>query len=614
MSYEAPIEEMIATLEAAGGLSRLIGDGTLQGLDRDLVRSVLEEAGKFGSGVLAPLNRRGDEIGSHLQDGRVTLPAEWPDAYRQWCEAGWSALPCASEHGGQDLPHLVAMAVAEVWQSSNLAFGLCPILTQGAIEAIEAAASDELKARYLPNMVSGKWTGTMNLTEPQAGSDLGVVKTRAMPQPDGTFRIFGTKIFISYGDHEMTENIIHLVLARLPDAPEGTRGISLFIVPKYLVNADGSIGARNDLRPTGVEEKLGIHSSPTCVMTYGERDGATGYMVGEPNRGLAAMFVMMNRARLAVGIQGVGVAERATQHAVAFARERRQGRAASAPGDGIAPIIEHPDVRRMLLTMRAMTAAARAICYETAGALDASERAEDPARRKAAADKVALLTPVAKSFATEGSVEVASLGIQVHGGMGFVEETGAAQFLRDARILPIYEGTNGIQAIDLVTRKLPLEGGAVLKRYVGELAGIPDKVEASNQPGAAKTAARLADAIAALSEASRWMGERLKSGEIDAALAGATAYQRLFGITAGGCLLARCAYGKGASEAARGRLGALARFFATNIANRAPGLASRIEAGSGSVLEVPARSVRGVEDRQGKGTRRHERACEDRAA
>ena len=437
-------------------------------------------------------------------------------------------------------------------------------------------------------MVTGEWTGTMNLTEPHAGSDLGQLKTRAERRSDGSYRIFGTKIFITYGDHEMTGNIVHLVLARLTDAPPGTRGISLFLVPKYLVSPDGSLGVRNDVVCAGVEHKLGIHASPTCVMKYGENDGAVGYLVGEENRGLNVMFIMMNAARLAVGVQGVALAERATQRAVAYARERKQGRSAVTKGTDMAPIIEHPDIRRSLLTMKALTQAARAICLVTARETDIARRAKDPAERAAAANRVALLTPVAKAFSTDIGCEVASIGVQVHGGMGFIEETGAAHIYRDARILPIYEGTNGIQALDLVARKLPLEGGKVAAAYIGELQKTVEEVRASNRPEFGRMGERLGEAVAALAEASRWMGSALQTNP-EAAMAGATPYLRLFGLAAGGIYLAR-----GALAAARdGGQGpstaqpiALARFFAENLATAAAGLKDTVVGGADSTLAL----------------------------
>jgi len=431
-------------------------------------------------------------------------------------------------------------------------------------------------------MVSGEWTGTMNLTEAHAGTDLGALKTRAVPQADGSYRIFGTKIYITYGDHELASNIIHLVLARCPDAPAGTRGISLFVVPKFLVNPDGSLGARNDLRATGLEHKLGIHGSPTCVMTYGERDGAIGHLVGELGRGLNHMFVMMNRARLDVGMQGVATAERATQRALAYARERRQGRSATTPTGAMALIADHPDIRRTLMQMRALTAAARALCLVTAQALDDSDRSLESATRNDAADLAALLTPVAKAFSTDAAVEVASLGVQVHGGSGFIEATGAAQHYRDARILPIYEGANGVQAIDLVTRKLPLQGGRVVHAFMAGLDAQTAEIAASNWPGLAPLAVNLAEANAALREATDWLGRQLPTNP-EAALAAATPYLRLFGIAAGGSYLGAAALQSarsGAASAADRRRLAIGAFFAASLSPGARALAKVVMDGA----------------------------------
>jgi alkylation response protein AidB-like acyl-CoA dehydrogenase len=585
MTYRAPVDDILAALKTAVGLDGLIAQGIYDGLDVDTVRAILEEAGRFASEVLEPLNRVGDKAGSRLVDGTVVTPPGWKDAYRRFAEAGWSALPCPEAYGGQGLPGLVSMAAGEIWNAANLSFGLCPLLTQGAIDALSAHGSDELKRIYLPRMISGEWTGTMNLTEPQAGSDLAALKARAVPEADGSYRIFGTKIFITYGDHELTDNIVHMVLARLPDAPPGTKGISLFLVPKRLVNPDGSLGARNDLVCAGLEEKLGIHASPTCVMTFGEKDGAIGYLVGEPNRGLATMFIMMNAARLAVGVQGVAVAERATQRALEYANERRQGRALKAPAGDMVPIVTHPDVKRTLLTMKALTQAARAICLVTAAEIDISHRAGDEQERQIAAHRAALLTPIAKAFSTDVGCEVASLGVQVHGGMGFVEETGAAQYYRDARILPIYEGTNGIQAIDLVTRKLPLINGEVVKAFIGGLAETAAEIEASNRPQCGRMGQRLVQAVVALEEATQWMGRMLLSRP-EAALVGATPYLRLFGIATGGVYLARGALAavRRSDEADNAIL--MARFFAENIATAAPGLAETVMGGAEVLLGV----------------------------
>jgi alkylation response protein AidB-like acyl-CoA dehydrogenase len=587
MTYRAPVDDIVAALNTAGGLPDLIDGGVLPGLDAETVRAVIEEAGNFATDVLDPLNRVGDTTGSCLADGVVVTPPGWKEAYQRFAEAGWCALPCPEEYGGQGLPSVVAMAVCEIWNSANLAFGMCPLLTNGAIDAIEIAGSEDLKQTYLPRMVSGEWTGTMNLTEPQAGSDLNAVTTRAEPAGDGTYRLFGTKIFISYGDHELTANIIHLVLARLPDAPPGTRGISLFLVPKHLVNADGSLGARNDVVCAGLEHKLGIKASPTAVMKFGERgEGALGYLVGEENRGLNTMFIMMNTARMAVGVQGVALAERATQRAILFARERRQGRtSASKPGE-MGPILAHPDVRRNLMTMRALTQAARGICLALAREIDISRRSPNEEDRRQAADRAALLTPIAKAFSTDVACEVSSIGVQIHGGMGFVEETGAAQHLRDARILPIYEGTNGIQAIDLVTRKLPLQGGGAVKSYVGQMLETARQVQSSNHPGFGSMGDRLMATLAALDEASHWIGAMLAK-DPDAALGSATPYLRLFALASGGHYLAKGALAAAQSGEAGDRI-ALARFFAENLGVTGPGLAQSVMSGSHALL--PAES------------------------
>ena len=585
MTYRAPIDDIRAALDSAAGLPGLMADGTLAGIDADVVGSVLEGAARFAEVVLDPIDRGGDKAGSKLVDGKVQTPPGWDTAYKAFVDGGWSALSGTEEFGGQHLPHVLASSAIEIWCGASLAFGLCPLLTQGAVDAIRLAATPELKARFLPKMVAGEWTGTMNLTEPQAGTDLGALKSKAVPQADGSFRIFGTKIFITYGDHELTSNIIHLVLARLPDAPAGTRGISLFLVPKFLVNTDGSLGARNDLRALSLEHKLGIHASPTCLMSFGETDGAVGYLVGETGRGLNHMFVMMNRARLDVGMQGVAVAERATQRAIAYAKDRKQGRTAKTPAGAMAPIIEHPDVRRNLMTMRALTAAGRAICLATARELDVSERAADAGVRAAAANRMALLTPVAKAFSTDIGVEVASIGVQVHGGMGFIEETGAAQHLRDARILPIYEGTNGIQAIDLVTRKLPLEGGKVVAAYFGDLDATASELAASNVDGFKRMGERFAEANAALRAATVWLGAQVQ-GNPDAALAGATPYLRLFGIAACGHYLGRgalLAARSGAAGGASARQIALAKFFAETFSPGASGLARTVTEGASSL-------------------------------
>ena len=582
MSYQAPVDDIMLALKSTTDVPGLAERGVYDGLDLDTIRSVIEEAGKFAAAVLEPINSTGDRTGCRLNGGKVETAPGWDEAYRAFAEAGWNALPCPEAWGGQGLPEIVSMAACEIWNSANLAFGLCPLLTQGAVGALDALGTEELKARYLPKMVTGEWTGTMNLTEPHAGSDLGALKTRAERQPDGTYRLYGTKIFITFGEHELAKNIIHMVLARLSDAPAGTKGITLFLVPKVLVNADGSLGARNDVACAGLEHKLGIHGSPTCTMAYGDNDGAVGYLVGEENRGLAAMFLMMNAARLAVGVQGVAIAERATQRAIAYARERRQGH--GPDGSGMVAIIEHADIRRSLLTMKALTQAARMICLATAREIDVSHRAKSEGERQAAALRAALLTPVAKAFSTDIGCEVASLGVQVHGGTGFIEETGAAQYFRDARILPIYEGTNGIQAIDLVLRKVPLEGGRVIAAYIGELERTVAEVNASNQPAFGEMGKRLGEAVGALKSASKWMGAQLASNR-EAALAGATPYLRLFAIAAGGIYLARGALAS-VRDGREGNAISQARTFAENISTGAAGLALTVTGGAGSILAV----------------------------
>jgi len=588
VTYHAPLADISSALKYAAGVPAAIDEGLFGDLTMDDVDAVLAEAARFAGEVLAPLNRAGDTYGTQFKDGVVTTAPGWKEAYNGWREGGWNAVTGPAEWGGQALPHTLNMACLEMWNAAALSFSLGPLLTVAAVDALHAHGSDALKQAYLKKLVSGEWAGTMQLTEPQAGSDVGALRTRAERATDGTYRLKGQKIFITYGEHDLTDNIIHFVLARLPDAPPGTRGISLFLVPKFLLNRDGSLGARNDIRAHSVEHKLGIHGSPTCTMILGDRDGAVGYLIGEENAGMAAMFTMMNRARLAVGVQGVGVAEGATQQALAYARERRQGRTSGMKATESAPIIAHPDVRRTLLTMRALTGAARAICYATAMALDRSERGKDAALRKAAVERTSLLTPVAKAFSTDIGVEVTSLGVQVHGGMGFIEETGAAQFYRDARITPIYEGTNGIQAIDLVTRKLPLSGGAAVAALIKELRGIVEAVEANNDPAFGWTPVRLEEAVESLARATEWMLGRLDK-DADAALAGATPYLRLFGLATGGCLLAQEALSAlrlGGVEA--GPRVALARFFAENCAVQAGALERSAVEGAPGVLGAEA--------------------------
>ena len=588
MIYRAPINDILLALNHGAGLKAAVEAGHYGDFDADITTAVLEEAGKIASDVLAPLNRIGDQHGIKLADNKVTTAPGWPDAYRRWIEGGWNAVSGPEEFGGQGLPLAINAACTEIWSAANMAFGLCPLLTLSAIEALDAHGSDELKKIYLAKLVSGEWTGTMQLTEPQAGSDVGALRTRADRADDGSYRIKGSKIFITYGDHDMTDNIVHFVLARLPDAPVGTKGISLFLIPKFLVNADGSLGARNDIYPSGVEHKLGIHASPTCTMTMGDHGGAIGYIVGEENAGMRAMFTMMNQARLAVGLEGVGIADRAFQQALSYAQERKQGRAVGSKSGGSDAIINHPDIKRMLLQMRALTAASRSICYATAVALDIAARAKDEKVRSDAAARGALLTPIAKAFSTDIGNEVAYLGVQVHGGMGFIEETGAAQHARDARITAIYEGTNGIQAIDLVTRKLGVNNGASVFKLLDELNEVVRKVEASNDPAFGLTGAKLRDALGSLDRTSRWLLEKLASNPTDA-LAGATPYLRLFGSALGGCMLATEALAARAeNESDAARHVALARFFAEAFAVQAPSLEKTVTDGADSIAAADA--------------------------
>ncbi|RWP74340.1 acyl-CoA dehydrogenase [Mesorhizobium sp.] len=578
--YRAPVEEIAFTLKHVAGLKPALDAGTFGDLGEDLVDAILAEAGRFATEEIAPLYKIGDEQGAVLSGAAVTTPPGWKALYRRWIDGGWNALSAPAEFGGQALPTMLGVAALEMWNSAAMAFGIGPTLTMGAVEALDKHASPALKAKYLEKLVSGEWMGTMNLTEPQAGSDLNALRARAEPAGDGTYRIFGQKIFITYGEHDFTDNIIHLVLARLPDAPAGTRGLSLFLAPKFLVGDDGALGARNDVFCSGLEHKLGIHASPTCTMIYGDGfegtvPGAIGWLIGEENKGLACMFTMMNNARLAVGMQGVAVAETATQKALAYANDRRQGKAASYDGDGMAPIVHHPDVQRNLLTMKALTQIARAISYSCAHAID-NARISSGDEATHWQERANLLTPLAKAFSTDVGVEVASLGLQVHGGMGFIEETGAAALYRDARIAPIYEGTNGIQAIDLVARKLPLGGGEHVRGYIAELKAVASQVRTSNLQGFGRTADGLDKALDNVCEATRFLQGLLADGRSDEALAGATPYLRLISLAAGGAYLARGAL------ADQSRI-ALCRFFAENLLGEAGALKERVIGGAESL-------------------------------
>ncbi|MBI1868169.1 MAG: acyl-CoA dehydrogenase [Methylocystis sp.] len=584
MTYRAPLNDILFAMRQAAGDGAFAEDGLYADLAGGVASATLEEAAKFAETRLEPLDRAGDREGARFADGAVASAPGWREAYRQWIDAGWNALAASKEHGGLGLPFLLNAACTEIWNSANMAFALCPLLGYGAIEAMEAHASDELKQVYLRKLIAGEWTVSMNLTEPQAGSDLSALRTRAEPAGDGAHRIFGQKIFITYGEHDMTANIVHFVLARLAGAPPGTRGISLFLAPKFLPDADGEPAERNDVRCVGIEHKLGIHAAPTCTMIYGERGGAVGFLIGKENEGLACMFTMMNNARLAIGLQGVGVAERATQTAIAYARQRRQGRSGRSDA-GISPIIEHPDVVRMLMTMKAYTDAARAICYLTAAALDGARRLEDKVGAREAFERASLLTPVAKAFSTDIAFEVASLGIQVHGGMGFIEETGAAQLLRDVRIASIYEGTNGIQAIDLVTRKLRLAGGAPVRREIDDMRACVKDLSSSNVAAFRTMARCCGDAVDAFERATDYLQTSVATRRDDA-LAGASPYLRLFGLARGATLLGAWALAahrsNGADPAASERI-VTARFFAHNLAVAAAGLERAVVDGAESV-------------------------------
>jgi acyl-CoA dehydrogenase len=582
--YRAPVEEIAFTLKEVAGLRPAVEEGRFGDLSLDVVDAILAEAGRFATDEIAPLYKSGDEHGSVLKDAAVATPAGWKDLYRRWADGGWNSLTGPEEFGGQGLPTMLSVATLEMWNSAAMAFALCPTLTMGAVEALDKHASDALKRTYLAKLVSGEWTGTMNLTEPQAGSDLAALRTRAERSPDGTYRISGQKIFITYGEQDFTDNIVHLVLARLPDAPSGTRGISLFLVPKFLVNEDGSPGRRNDVFCVSLEHKLGIHGSPTCTMIYGdgfvpgEEKGAVGWLVGEENKGLACMFTMMNNARLAIGLEGVGIAEAAFQKALAFANERRQGRASGWSGEGMALIVHHPDVQRMLLTMQAQTRVARSIAYSCAHALDMA-RVSEGSEKTHWQERANLLTPVAKAFSTDIGSEVASLGIQVHGGMGYIEETGAAALYRDARIASIYEGTNGIQAIDLVTRKLQQAEGEHVHGYIAELAETVEALRESNRDGFGSSAECLGRSIEDLAVATRHLQAMLANGETDEALAGATPYLRLFALAAGGSCLARAAL----ADKSEARI-ALCRFFAENMACETSPLRKQVCGGGKGLL------------------------------
>ena len=577
-SYTAPIRDMRFAMDALGLLPALAELPGYTDATPDLRDALLAEAGKLAEDLLAPVNFSGDKQGAVLENGVVRTAEGFKEAYAAYVEGGWNSLAFDPEHGGQGLPWLLGFATSEMWVSANNSWGLCPMLTSGAVELLSAHGSSEQKALYLEKLVSGEWTGTMNLTEPQAGSDVGALHCRAEKEGDH-YRIRGQKIFITWGEHDMTDNIVHMVLARTPDAPEGSRGVSLFIVPKFMVNPDGSLGGRNDVFCVSLEDKLGIHACPTCTMSFGDNDGAVGFLIGEENRGLNCMFTMMNNARLGIGLTGLSIAERAYQQARDYAKERVQG-AAGQP----VTIINHPDVRRMLLTMKATVEAMRGLIYDVVSSLDVTRAHPDSDVRSAARSRVDLLTPVVKAWCTDMGVEVASLGVQVHGGMGYMEETGAVQHWRDSRIAPIYEGTNGIQAIDLVTRKVLRDGGDTVAQYALEIRTVLSALEADSDTVLTSLHTHLSAALDTLETATRWLVTEAGDAP-DKALSGATPYLRLFGLTAGGAIMARGALAADDDDLdfhiAKRRT---AHFYAENILSQATSLLAPIQNGSESIV------------------------------
>ena len=591
MSYVAPMKDMVFVMNELAGLSAISQLPGCEDATPETAEAVLEENARFCAEVVAPLNWAGDREPSHWHEGKVTTTPGFKEAFKAFGQAGWQGVQHPVEFGGQGLPKLLATPCIEMLNSANLSFALCPLLTDGAIEALMTAGSDEQKSTYLEKLISGEWTGTMNLTEPQAGSDLALVRTRAVPQGDGSYKIHGTKIYITYGEHDMAENIVHLVLARTPGAPEGVKGISLFIVPKFLVNADGSVGARNDVHCVSIEHKLGIKASPTAVLQFGDHGGAIGHLVGEENRGLEYMFIMMNAARFAVGMQGIAVAERAYQKAVSYARDRVQSRDLAGSAGPVA-IIQHPDVRRMLMSMRAQTEAARALSYVTAAAFDAAHHHADEAARKVNAAFYEFMVPIVKGWSTELSIDVASTGVQVHGGMGFIEETGAAQHYRDARILTIYEGTTAIQANDLVGRKTMRDGGALARSIIAQVRHTEAELATAKSDDLQAIHKRLSAASIALEHVVDFIAVTAKS-DIKAAFAGSVPYLKLAGVVFGGWQMARAALvasqkidaGEGDVAFYRAKLGT-ARFFADHFLSQAEASRAAIVEGSAGVLAL----------------------------
>ncbi|MGA7227610.1 MAG: acyl-CoA dehydrogenase [Acidimicrobiia bacterium] len=583
--YQPRLDDILFTLNHVADLESVSKLNGYQHADPATVATILAEAGRFFSEVIAPLNRVGDQQGTVMtDDGTVRTPDGFKEAYQKYVDSGWAGAHLPQEWGGGGLPYMVGVVIQEMFKTANMAFSLAPTLTHGAVEAIDIHGSDDLKSTYLEKLVSGEWAGTMNLTEPEAGSDVGALRTKAIKQDDGTYRLFGTKIFITWGDQDLTDNIIHLVLARTPDAPPGTKGISMFLVPKLLVDDDGSPSTPNDLKIVSLEHKLGIHASPTCVVSYGDAgQGAVGYLIGHEQEGMRNMFTMMNAARVGVGMEGVAIGERAYQHALQNARERIQGRPVGSGSRESVPIIEHPDVRRMLMTMKSYVEAMRSLLYVTAAEGDQRAHGDTEERRKLAADRLALLTPIVKAWCTDVGVELASIGLQVHGGMGYVEETGAAQYFRDSRIAPIYEGTNGIQAVDLVLRKLPLEDGRVVTGLIEEMTASLEAMSAHEDLSSFRNA--LAEEIESLADTSAWLGERMRSGEVDAALAGATPYLRQFGMVLGGWLMARAAVAaleeRDIEDEFSTQKVITARFYGEQLLPQAGGLVSAVKGGAG---------------------------------
>jgi len=587
--YQPPLQDMRFTLNELADMSMVSGLPGFEDATPDLVDAILEEAGKLGRDVLAPLNHSGDQQGSILENGVVRTPDGFKEAYQLYTDSGWGSIQFDPEYGGQGLPWLVATAVSEIWHSANMSFSLCPLLTQGAVEVVHAYASDELKNKFLEHLISGRWNGTMNLTEPQAGSDLSRIKTKAVKSADH-YLISGQKIFITYGEHDMTDNIIHMVLARTPDAPDGIKGISLFLVPKFILDENGEPGVRNDLKCVSIEHKLGINASPTAVMSYGDNDGAVGYLIGEENQGIQYMFTMMNNARLAVGLEGVGIGERAYQQALNYAKDRQQSREVGSPSKDAAPIIRHPDIKRMLLLMKSQTEAARGLAYFVASKLDIAKRHPEKNERLKAQGLCDLLTPVVKAWSTDNGIEIASLGVQIHGGMGYIEETGAAQHYRDARIASIYEGTNAIQANDLIARKIGREQGQTMIKFITLCRQLLPQLKAPNNKDLFGLYTSFKEALCILDATTNWVVNTFNTDSVQV-FAGAVPYLKLCGLITGAWVLNRGAlravalrdehvYSKRFLE---GRI-ISAQFFSDHLLIQAQGLSNTIMKGADAII------------------------------